>query len=225
MGEMLSIEYLQRMRKGVEQDDYKFHQQGILNLIDSHIEANTVMLAAEEKLVEERGKTPTMKYVGSVDLVSHGQLVNRIITRMEEFGWAGEPRLLEFANVLATELSLSQEKPPSPGYVDGVALEDIDESVRHLYQSGYPNKSLWKKWQKQWRETANLPDKPSPQAEYQAIIEKAEKLKDTNKIYGGVNTGAVIDLIVRLATLVGGHQHAYIWPHETAAHRTTKPVG
>jgi hypothetical protein len=174
MGEMLSIEYLQRMRKGVEQDDYRFHQQGILNLIDSHIEANTMLLNAEEKLAQKYvNEQPRVR-----DLVSHGQLVTMIITRMEQFGWAGEPRLLEFANVLATEITISEE----------------------------------------------VAAKPSPQAEYQAILIEAEKLsKNLNTLSGSINCDrTILDLITRLTTLVGGHQHC---EHLGSANLTSPPVG
>jgi hypothetical protein len=61
----------------------------------------------------------------------------------------------------------------------------------------------------------------SPVNEYQAIIEEAKVLKSRS----GWASEGLADLIIRLTTLVGGHQHVYIWPHETAAHRTTKPLG
>lgn len=183
---MLSIEYLERMRKDASHPDY------VLSLIASHIEANAAMLAAEEKLyaqgvdeVRKGAAHPSDVTCDECPPNHRQQLIDVIVNRMADFGgFAMKPEnQYYFARALADELL---------------------------------------------KEAASKP--PTPISEHNTIIGDLHTLQGEIRVRADGEpslVGRTLDLIERLATLVGGHQHSYYDTGgcNTPKARTTPPLG
>jgi hypothetical protein len=189
---MHSIEYLERLRNEVFHRGISYvTQPDVIALIDSHIEANKVMLSAEEKLYGRQGLVMPSSVVHQDD---HDELVATLRAQLASFGEKLVTRL--------EEQGLVKDK------------DDVEEPV--LSNDGLEAETGW-------RVTRSTGSVKSLVAEYHAIIERAEELKEA-WVGGFLDPVQTLNLIIRLAKLVASHQH--VGAQDTDNSRlTTAPVG